>query len=156
MVVIWAFVIRCLFCEETPLLMVWNKFWSSILIFVFMSCLETLKLYPCMKIEDTFRPMLWELCIMRMLFQKRFQPILFSIYPTLLFFFLYVYECFRAFSSLQQFQFFKRALSTRKNRDSWKFHMDILKENIFIQNSIYTELLKSIFLTSHANFSASK
>ena len=37
-----------------------------------------------------------------------------------------------------------------------KFHMDILKENIFIQNSIYTELLKSIFLTSHANFSASK
>ena len=120
MVVIWAFVIRCLFCEETPLLMVWNKFWSSILIFVFMSCLETLKLYPCMKIEDTFWPMLWELCIMRMLLQKRFQPILFSIYPTLLFFFLYFYECFRAFSSLQQFEFFKRALSTRKNRDSWK------------------------------------
>ena len=140
MVVIWAFVIRCLFCEETPLLMVWNKFSSSILIFVFMSCLETLKLYPCMKIEDTFRPMLWELCILRMLLQKRFQPILFSIYPTLLFSSYMFMNVSELSPHCNNSNFFKELRRPEKIEILKKFHMDILKENTFIQNSIYTEL----------------
>lgn len=150
MVVIWAFVIRCLFCEETQLLMVWNKFWSSILIFEnlysYFRFHELLRNIETIPLYENWRHILTD--AMRIMHNENATSEKIStnpIYPTLLFSSYIFMNISELSPHCNNFNFFKELCRPEKIEILETFHMDILKENIFIQNSICTELLKSIF-----------
>ena len=124
MVVIWAFVIRCLFCEETQLLMVWNKFWSSILIFEnlysYFRFHELLRNIETIPLYENWRHILTD--AMRIMHNENATSEKIStnpIYPTLLFSSYIFMNISELSPHCNNFNFFKELCRPEKNRDSW-------------------------------------
>ena len=141
MVVIWAFVIRCLFCEETQLLMVWNKFWSSILIFEnlysYFRFHELLRNIETLPWYEKWRVMLWELCI---LYNENATSEKIStnpIYPTLLFSSYIFMNVSKLSPHCNNPIFSKDLCRPEKIEILEKIHLDTLKENILSEFYLY-------------------